>query len=205
VSTIVDLSFPLKLARGLNSREHHMARARRVKYERDVVAREAGLELRGPGVALLMRGEHLVVTLTRLYGARCRDYDDDGLAGSLKGVRDEVAAILGVDDRDPRVAWRYVQRRSDNGVNYVGIQMGRLQPGACPTCGQPKPTAHARLGPAEYPVRFVEPPVEIPDGTVERAMKRTLGESAIPGTGSYRRLIRALATPASYPPKKGGR
>lgn len=37
--------------------------------------------------------------------------DSDNLQGSLKACRDGVADWLGVDDRDPRVAWRYDQRR----------------------------------------------------------------------------------------------
>lgn len=37
--------------------------------------------------------------------------DDDNLAGSLKAVRDAIAEWLGLDDRDPRVAWKYAQRR----------------------------------------------------------------------------------------------
>ena len=37
--------------------------------------------------------------------------DSDNLQGALKACRDGVAEWLGVDDRDPRVAWRYDQRR----------------------------------------------------------------------------------------------
>lgn len=40
-----------------------------------------------------------------------RALDDDNLRGALKHVRDGVADALGVDDRDPRVAWRYDQWR----------------------------------------------------------------------------------------------
>ena len=43
--------------------------------------------------------------------------DDDNLSGSLKGVRDAVAAWLGVDDRDrTRVRYVYEQQRAPWGV-----------------------------------------------------------------------------------------
>jgi hypothetical protein len=38
--------------------------------------------------------------------------DDDNLRGSLKGVRDELADWLGVDDRSPLVTWVYAQNRA---------------------------------------------------------------------------------------------
>jgi hypothetical protein len=38
--------------------------------------------------------------------------DSDNLAGALKAVRDGVADWLGIDDRDPRVAWVCDQRRA---------------------------------------------------------------------------------------------
>jgi hypothetical protein len=125
---------PLKLSRGLNAREHHMARVRRVQMERAAVRATWGLGLRG-WVVELTWGYCLVATLTRLYGKGCRDYDDDNLRGALKAVRDEVAAMLGVDDRDSRVRWEYRQRRSDDGRHWVGLEVRPLAPGQCPTCG----------------------------------------------------------------------
>lgn len=52
----------------------------------------------------------LVVTITRVAP---RALDDDNLAGSQKHVRDGIADALGIDDRDPRVSWRYAQRRGE--------------------------------------------------------------------------------------------
>lgn len=51
----------------------------------------------------------LVVTLTRIGP---RTLDSDNLAGSFKGIRDQLATLIGVDDGDPRVEWRYLQQRS---------------------------------------------------------------------------------------------
>ena len=54
--------------------------------------------------------------------------DDDGLAGSLKGVRDEIARWLGVDDRDRMtVRYRYAQRR---GPWAVLVEFGEPVAGA---------------------------------------------------------------------------
>lgn len=51
-----------------------------------------------------------IVTITRVAPSRGLD-PHDGLGASLKGVVDGVADALGVDDRDPRVTWRFEQRR----------------------------------------------------------------------------------------------
>lgn len=55
----------------------------------------------------------VVVTLTRVAP---RALDDDNLAYSFKAIRDGVADGLGVRDNDPRVSWRYEQRKSAKGV-----------------------------------------------------------------------------------------
>lgn len=102
----------LRTTRGLNDREHFMAKARRVKNEKAMVA----WMLAGkPKPAL-----PCVVTLTRM--APSNGLDDDNLAGSLKAVRDAVAAWLGVDDKDSATV-RYVcaQKRAPWGV---GIEFG---------------------------------------------------------------------------------
>jgi hypothetical protein len=107
---------PLRTSPGGNNREHHMARARRVKRERTAVA-----------WALLPAKERpplpVVVTLERR--APSNGLDDDNLTQSLKPVRDQVAVWLGVDDRDPRVTWLYEQRRDK--LWSVGIRVEALQ------------------------------------------------------------------------------
>lgn len=47
------------------------------------------------------------ITLTRVAPRRL---DSDNLAGSFKAVQDEVAALMGIDDGDPRITWVYAQR-----------------------------------------------------------------------------------------------
>lgn len=84
-----------------NGREHWASRARRVKAERSAtMAAWYGAKRK---VTL-----PCVVTLTRIAP---RQMDGDNLQGALKGVRDQVAQQLGVDDRDARVTWVYGQER----------------------------------------------------------------------------------------------
>lgn len=92
---------PLRLTGSLNAREHWGARQRRVKKERNAVALLLPPRPKGPC-------PELTVTLTRVAP---HELDDDNLQGRLKAVRDQVAAWLGLDDRDKRVSWRYAQAK----------------------------------------------------------------------------------------------
>ena len=107
---------PLRTGRGLNAREAWQSRARRVKAERRAVA----WLLRGAKPAL-----PCTVRLTRC--APSNGMDDDGVIGALKGVRDQVAEWLGVDDKDTaRVRYVYAQCRAAWGVR---IEFGEyIQP-----------------------------------------------------------------------------
>lgn len=92
----------LRTKGGMNSREHHQARARRVRGERSLVAWRLKDRVRPPTPC--------VIKLTR--SAPSTGLDDDNLASALKSVRDEVAKWLGVDDklRDV-VRYEYAQQR----------------------------------------------------------------------------------------------
>lgn len=87
-----------------NLREHHMARARRVKAQRAAVARKMPKWAEGP---------LLVARLTRV-GPRA--LDTDNLAAALKGHRDAVAARLRVDDATPLMRWEYAQAKGEPAV-----------------------------------------------------------------------------------------
>lgn len=96
----------LKLGRGLNTREHPLARKRRVENERTMTRlfmRE--VYRRKPGETIPLPS---VITIT---SCRRGKLDDDNLAGACKSVRDEVAKQLGLDDGDGRLHWRYKQLR----------------------------------------------------------------------------------------------
>ena len=98
---------PLRTVSGLNAREHWRARARRVKAERDATA-----WLLRP---VVKPETPCIVQLTRV--APSGGLDDDNLPGALKGVRDQIAAWMGVDDRKREIVrYRYAQRRGEWGV-----------------------------------------------------------------------------------------
>lgn len=108
---------PIRTVSALNMREHWAKKAKRVKAERRAtfVAAFTGDQdgfrerIRMTQYACKTEaGVPLTVALTRVAP---RQLDDDNLRGALKGVRDEVAAMLGVDDRDPVVTWQYAQRK----------------------------------------------------------------------------------------------
>lgn len=94
----------------MNAREHHMARASRVKKER----RQTALVL----LACTRPPLPCTVLLTRI--APSNGLDDDNLAGSLKGVRDQVAEWIGVDDRHRLIVrYLYAQERGPWGVRIT--------------------------------------------------------------------------------------
>lgn len=109
------LSIPLRTGPGMNIREHHYERSRRVKRERIATAWafQAAPHLQRPALPVL-------VTLTRC--GPSRGLDDDNLAGSLKGVRDAVAEWLLVDDADPAIRFAYTQRREKAWTVQVALQ-----------------------------------------------------------------------------------
>lgn len=113
----VTVRLPVRLASAANLREHWAAKARRVKRERATfsLAVRAKVSARLGAEVASLGG---VVTLTRVAPRRL---DDDNLRGAFKAARDAVAAVLGVDDGDPRVRWEYGQRREGVGVYAVEV------------------------------------------------------------------------------------
>lgn len=112
----------------LNVREHHLARARRVKSERAMVG-WCLLGTLGPTPPPV--GEGLVITLVRVAPRRL---DSDNAVGALKACRDAVAAWLGIDDGSPLLDWRYDQA---SGQHAVRVTIERL------LAPRPVPPAHA--------------------------------------------------------------
>ena len=99
-TTVVHI--PMRTVSAPNAREHHMERAKRVKRERWAV---------GMVLNPLPRPQLPCVVLLTRDSPGARALDDDNLRGALKGVRDEVARWLGVDDGSSEVRWVYAQRQ----------------------------------------------------------------------------------------------
>lgn len=104
------LSLPLRTVSGLNVREHWRTRARRVKLERQAVVFAWTFKERR---WVAGNGPPYRVRLTRLGPRRL---DSDNVQGALKAVRDQVAALLGIDDGSPLVTWEYAQEVGPYGV-----------------------------------------------------------------------------------------
>lgn len=105
----VEIEIPVRLVSLLNTREHHMARARRAKQQRSLARLQTIARLcRSPLWARVANGCGIVVTITRIGP---RELDDDNLAGSAKHVRDGIADALGIDDGSDLVTWLYAQSK----------------------------------------------------------------------------------------------
>ena len=98
----------LRLDVTMNTRGHHMAKARKIAAQRTEVSKAIDLCDR-PTLPC-------VVTITRRSPGTL---DDDNAVSSAKATRDAVAQWLGVDDADRRVTWVVEQERGPWGVRVV--------------------------------------------------------------------------------------
>lgn len=96
------ITIPIRTVSALNAREHWRARTRRVKAERNATYWVLA-PTRKPDMPCTVR-------LTRVGPTNGLD-EGDNLNSAFKAVRDQIAEWLGVNDRDPRVRWEYMQRR----------------------------------------------------------------------------------------------
>lgn len=111
----VSCCLPVKIESEANLREHHFSRARRSKRQRGVVRLMLGNHER-----MLRTWPAWRVTLHRIGK---RKLDTDNLAGGFKHVRDEIAAICGVNDNDERrYEWVYTQATGKEYVAWVKIE-----------------------------------------------------------------------------------
>ncbi len=68
-------------------------------------------------------GLPVMVTITRV--APSNGLDDDNLRAACKSVRDGVADFYAMNDRDPRLEWRYAQERGRKGQYDCRIKIER--------------------------------------------------------------------------------
>lgn len=110
------LTVPLRVVSEANQRGFWRKRAARTKAQRAQIAAEwlAAFGKMAPKPPYVVR-------LTRLGG---RALDSDNLAGAFKAVRDELARIVGTDDRSPLYSWQYEQRPGGPVGIRVEIQEG---------------------------------------------------------------------------------
>jgi len=112
---VIETHIPVKTVSEANNHAHWRYRARRARAQRHTTRLALSSHLARAAVAL-----PCVVSLTRL---STRTLDDDNLRGSLKHVRDEVAAWLGVNDADPVVQYKYGQAVCKRGSEGVRVEV----------------------------------------------------------------------------------
>lgn len=102
---MIGIILPLKLDNPLNgSHQHWAAKAKKRANIRQAVT----LTVRAYAYSVKLP---CVVTITRIANSNGLD-PHDGLPASCKPVVDAIAEAFGLkDDRDPRVTWRFAQRR----------------------------------------------------------------------------------------------
>lgn len=120
-STIIAY-IPIETVSEPNQRDHWAVKSSRVKTQRYCVWLFLSRRL------YKANPSHKVdIFLTRI-GKRF--LDDDNLAGAFKAVRDEIAALIGIDDGDSRLKWHYNQILKnkfkgeltiDDGLTYDGL------------------------------------------------------------------------------------
>ncbi len=112
----VTLKVPVKVYSTANAREHWAVKHRRGKEQKTAVQEVWG---NSPLAIQATRSSTclpLVVTLTNL-GKPMDGHDN--LPNSFKAIVDQVAALLGIDDGDERIEWRYEQKAGKGGVEIT--------------------------------------------------------------------------------------
>lgn len=110
----IHVEIPLHLPSMPNQRLHHHARARQVAAQRDAVC--AAIKQK---FALLRPAVPCFVRVTRCAPRPLDEHDN--LCTACKAVIDEVARLLGVDDRDPRVRWDVRQDKASTPIVHIEV------------------------------------------------------------------------------------
>ena len=107
----LSISVPIRLVSEANAHEHWRKRCARANGQRNAVRSVLWATLGSlAGRRRLDEWGSARVLITRVAP---RSLDSDNAVGSCKHVRDEIAAWLGVDDRNPRVTWDVEQRKGE--------------------------------------------------------------------------------------------
>lgn len=127
---MLTIRVPIRLVSEANARGHWAKKAGRAKDVRQAVTAafmDAGhdVEVTQMSPKLIVRLKFppvlpVVVFMTRVAP---RALDSDNAVRSCKSVRDQVAELLGVDDRDQRITWRVEQRKGAVGEYAVEISI----------------------------------------------------------------------------------
>jgi hypothetical protein len=110
------MRFDIKTVSEANSREHWAKRNKRKTAQQSefhVLWRSYRPKVELPAV----------VTFTR---HSCKVLDDDNLRGAFKGIRDQLAKEIGVDDGSESVRFEYKQVRIKERQHFFTVEIDRL-------------------------------------------------------------------------------
>jgi len=105
----VQYSIPVKVKSEANMREHHMAKYRRSKAQKNAAYLMTVTEAK----PYREPKSSITVAMIRGYGKRGKKMDSDNLARSMKACRDGIASGLCIDDCSDLIDWQYAQRQGD--------------------------------------------------------------------------------------------
>lgn len=103
---------PMKTVNELNEHDHWRARAKRAKTQRSWAATFTRSFAKGAQLPV-------IVTLTRISPGELDSHDN--LRAAMKHVVDGIADVFRVADRDPRITWRYAQRKGERRLYAVDV------------------------------------------------------------------------------------
>jgi hypothetical protein len=107
------MRFDIKTVSEANTREHWAVRNRRKKGQQSDFA--TLWRYYKPVINL-----PAVVTFTRY---ACQAMDSDNLAGAFKGIRDQLAKEIGIDDGSEQVEFRYRQQRINERQHFFTVEI----------------------------------------------------------------------------------
>lgn len=120
MNPILKIEAPIKTVSEANRRDHWSVRnKRRAEQRREVYF---AWKVAVAGCRRRLNAPYLI-KLTR---RGIKVLDSDNLASSFKGIRDQVAELLGIDDGDERISFEYAQ---ETGSGY-GVVIEVFQPEA---------------------------------------------------------------------------
>lgn len=121
------ITLPIRTTNPLNGSQGGFWYRAKIRRQQRFVTRvrvQAQLGGKDASEAILARANGIRIVLVRC--APSSGLDCDAVPAALKSIRDGVADAFGIDDRDPRIAWVYEQRRGKYAVEI------RIEPGIKP-------------------------------------------------------------------------
>jgi hypothetical protein len=107
----VKYRFDIKTVSEANSRDHWGVKVRRKQRQQNdfaLVWRKHRPKVEPP----------IAITFTRF---SCKTLDDDNLRSCFKGIRDQLAKEIGIDDGSDQITWQYRQERTPTRTNYFTV------------------------------------------------------------------------------------